>query len=185
MEQRSAESWRIRSYEPDQTFSRRGTDWAAIWGGVFVFAAVWTVFESLAFAIFSGANSLTNPQAKINAGMALWTIILTIIAMYVAGHETSKLAGFAARHDGLVHGMMMFGLVVVGAVALLILAGAGVATGASKVFGTHIGYLTSLGTEWTAFLSLLLGWLAAMWGGSNAVKEVVKTRQSEQMQSAA
>jgi hypothetical protein len=176
---------RTRSTYP-RIFSRRGTDWSAIWGGVFVFAAIWTVFESLAFAIFGGANSLSNPQARMDVGMAVWTIILTVIAMYVAGYETSKLAGFATRHDGLIHGMMMFGLAVVGAVALTVSAGTGIAADGSRVAGTAIGYLTSLGAERTVFLSLLLGWVAAMWGASSAVKQkVVKARPSDQVRSAA
>ena len=45
--------------------------------------------------------------------MGVWTVVLTISAMYVAGLETGHLAGVVARHDGLMHGMMMFGLAVV------------------------------------------------------------------------
>jgi hypothetical protein len=176
---------RTRSTYP-KTLLRRGTDWGAIWAGVFVFAAIWTVFESLAYAIFGGASNLANPQSNMGTGLALWSIVLTIIAMYVAGHETSRLAGFVTRHDGLIHGVIMFGLSVVGAVALAALAEAGAAAGGLKVAGTHTSYLASLGAERTAFVSLLLGWLAAMWGASNAVKrDVVKSRQPDQVQPAA
>ena len=52
---------RPRSTYP-KTLLRRGTDWGAIWRGVFVFAAIWTVFESLAFAIFGRASNLSNSR---------------------------------------------------------------------------------------------------------------------------
>ena len=171
---------RTRSTYP-KTFLRRGTDWGAIWGGVFVFAAIWAVFESLALAIFGRASNLANVQSNMGAGMAVWTIVLTIIAMYVAGRETGRLAGVVSRHDGLIQGMMMFGLSVVGAIVLVILAGAVAAVGSS-----HTGYLASVGAEWTAFVSLLLGWLAAMGGASTRAKhDFVKTGHSEQVQPAA
>ena len=169
-----------------KTLFRRGTDWSAIWGGVFVFAAIWTVFESLAFAIFGRASNLANAQSNMGAGMAIWTIVLTIIAMYVAGRETGRLASVVSRHDGVIHGMMMFGLSVVGAIVLAILAGAVTSVGSTTTTGAHTGYLSSVSTEWTAFVSLLLGWLAAMCGASAGIKhEVIKGRQPDQVQSAA
>jgi hypothetical protein len=33
------------------------TDWSAVWGGAFTFAAIWMVFESLALAIFGSELS--------------------------------------------------------------------------------------------------------------------------------
>ncbi|HLI63995.1 MAG TPA: hypothetical protein VKV05_11380, partial [Terriglobales bacterium] len=86
------------------------TNWGAIWAGVFTFAAIWAVFEALAVAIFGAGFSM---------GMAIWTIVLTVIAMYIAGLETGRLADVANRHDGLIHGVIMFGLSVVSAALLM------------------------------------------------------------------
>lgn len=97
-----------------ELMERGHVHWGAVWGGVFTFAAIWTVFESLAVAIFG--------HAVLGTGMAVWTIILTIIAMYVAGRETARLAGLATKHDGVAHGLMMFGLSVIGMIALFIMA---------------------------------------------------------------
>lgn len=176
---------RTQSIYPE-TVLRRNTDWSAIWGGVFVFAAIWTVFEVLGFAIFAGPRSLGNPQSGLGAGMAIWTIILTIIAMYVAGRETGRLAGVVTRHNGLVHGMMMFGLSVVSAIVLTTLAGAVLATGNTATASTTAVHVMSVGMEWTGFITLLLGWLAAMGGASTGAKaEVADTRQPIQMRPAA
>ena len=97
------------------TAAIRRTDWGAIWGGVFCFTAIWAVFGSLGFAIFaSSANpSSAAPVLNMSTGIAIWCVVLTAIAMYVAGVETGRLARVATRHDGLVHGLMMFGLSVV------------------------------------------------------------------------
>lgn len=100
--------------------------WGAIWAGVFTFWAIWLVFEVLAFAIF---GNRTNPNAAApvagqSAGIAIWTIILTIIAMYVAGRETGHAAAVTNRRDGLMHGMIMFGLAVVSVLLLTSLFGA-------------------------------------------------------------
>ena len=163
---------------------RRRTDWSAIWGGAFIFAAIWAVFESLALAIF-GVPAATSGTA---AGMAVWTIILTIIAMYVAGIETGRLAGVGTRRDGLVHGLMMFGLSTVGAVVLTALAGAVLSYGAATIANAHSVWATGLtpGMAWTGFLSLFLSWLAAMGGASSSVeRKSMDTRQTVPMRPAA
>lgn len=138
---------------------RPGTRWGAIWAGVFTFAAVWTVFETLGVAIFpnNGGGSVA---------LQVWTVVLTIIAMYVAGLETGRLAGIANRHDGVIHGMIMFGLSAVSAIVLSALA-AGILTRGTP---THTVYI-STGTEWGYFCALFFGWLAAMGGASTGVAQ--------------
>ena len=151
--------------------SPRRLSWGAIWAGVFTFWAIWLVFEVLAFAIFgSRANpNAVAPVAGQSAGIAIWTIILTIVAMYVAGRETGHAAAVTNRHDGLMHGMIMFGLAVVSVLVMTSLFGA-VLSGGSGIQGTSsraIGIFAGFG--WAGFIALLLGWLAAMGGGSQGV----------------
>ncbi|HTV66510.1 MAG TPA: hypothetical protein VMD98_12950 [Bryocella sp.] len=133
------------------------TRWGAIWAGVFTFAAIWTVFESLAIAVFPNTSGGS-------IGFQIWTVILTIIAMYVAGLETGRLAAIANRHDGLIHGMVMFGLSAVSAVILMTFA-----TGMFWRGNTAHVVTISAGTEWGYFCALFLGWLAAMAGASTGV----------------
>lgn len=145
----------------------RRTNWGAAWAGVFIFAAIWATFEMLGVAIL-GTNSINN--SGINAGTAIWTIVLTLIAMYVAGRETGRLAQTVERIDAVMHGMMMFGLSVV---SMLVIAELG--TGMSS--GGLNPYLLNLSPamRWTIFASLILGWLAAMLGASaNAGRRVMK-----------
>jgi|SRR5579885_44922 len=154
-------------------YSSCQVSWGAVWGGVFTFTAIWSVFGLLGMAIFA-SNASPNAPAPVtgqSTGIAIWSIILTIIAMYVAGRETGRLAAVTNRHDGLIHGMIMFGLSVVSVLVLLSLGGAVLSGGTGVQSGTHSGYV--LGTfadlGWAGFVALLLGWLAAMAGGSQGV----------------
>ena len=139
-----------------ELMERGHVHWGAVWGGVFTFAAIWTVFECLAVAIFG--------HAVLGTGMAVWTIILTIIAMYVAGRETARLAGLATKHDGVAHGLMMFGLSVIGMIALFIMAMPALNT--SPDMREMLSAGLTRGMAWTSFFTLFFGWLAAMIGTS-------------------
>jgi hypothetical protein len=146
--------------------ARRGrTDWAAIWAGAFAFMAIWAVFGSLGLAIFAGTAIPTMP---LGVGMGIWAIVLTAIAMYVAGRITSYLAAVSSRLDGVVHGMVMFGLTVA---ALGVLAVLGRTAPALATVHAHY-LLATLGEfGWVGFLSLILGWLGALLGSSAIVSK--------------
>jgi len=145
--------------------------WGAIWAGVFTFVAIWSVFGLLGMAIFASNASpgAAAPVTGQSAGIAIWCIILTIIAMYVAGLETGRMAAVTNRHDGLIHGMIMFGLSVVAAIVLTVLGGALLSGGTGiQATSAHSGYVLGIFADlgWSGFVALLLGWLAAMGGGS-------------------
>ena len=100
-------------------------------------------------------------------GVGSWTVVLTIIAMYIAGLETTRMAGISVRHDGLVHGLMMFGLTFVSITELSLLAGS-VLKYVSRTAGNALviwGSGLTSGEAWTGFLTLFLGSLAAIGGG--------------------
>ena len=170
------------AYRNDAVTVLRGrTDWGAIWGGVFTFVAIWSVFGALGLAIFAGA---ANPRAAapvegMSAGIGIWMIVLTIIAMYVAGRETGRLAGVSNRHDGLIHGMIMFGLSVVAAVILTVLGGNTLSGGTGVAGTTHSPYVLTVFADigWIGFVALFLGWLAAMGGASQGAAHKREVQQ--------
>jgi hypothetical protein len=159
----SAHSYRIEDASAVITYP----NWGAIWAGVFTFFAIWSVFGLLGMSIFA---SITNrPASSVDVGMGIWAVILTIIAMFVAGRTTGHLAAINSSRDGVMHGMVMFGLSVVAAIIFAALSGYGanVASAATNMFGGHAYLLTlSSGLGWFGFISLFLGWLAAMAGAS-------------------
>jgi hypothetical protein len=169
---------------PNTALVRRGVDWGAIWAGVFIFAAIWSVFETLGAAIFATtANaSTTHAVSGTGVGMGIWTVILTIVAMYIAGLETGRLAAVANRRDGTVHGMAMFGLSMVAALAILIVGSSGMVTGTQFGVSVRGPYFLSMvsGFGWFGFLSLFLGWLAAMGGASAGSRRKIEPEKNVQ-----
>jgi hypothetical protein len=164
------------TYEQVGVVRAPGTHWGAIWAGVFTFIAIWSVFELLGIAIFASIGTPNaGPAAGMGLGIGIWTIILTIIAMYVAGRETGRLAAVASRHEGLIHGVIMFGLSVAAAIVLATLAGTIFST--AGAVGTHNAYALTMTADlgWILFLSLFLGWLAAMGGASTGAGHTMHT----------
>ena len=157
--------------EENAAFFRSRTDWGAIWAGVFTFVAIWTVFGTLGMAIFaSSANpNAARPVLGMSVGIGIWAIVLTIIAMYVAGRETSHLAAVSNRHDGLLHGMVMFGLSVIAAIMVTAIGGSAFNSGTQNVSATPYVFTLAASLGWVGFASLFLGWLAALWGASSGV----------------
>lgn len=160
-------------------------NWGAIWAGMFTFVAIWSIFGTLGAGIFaSSANpNAAAPIAGMNVGMAVWSVILTIIAMFVAGRVTADLAGIANSRDGMLHGMVMFGLSVAAFIAIAVVGGTAFAgnTQAATV-NTHNPYLLGsfANIGWGLFVSLFLGWLAAMGGASTAHREISRRAPVEQ-----
>jgi hypothetical protein len=164
----------------------RRADWGAIWAGVFTFMGIWAVFGALGFAIFAGAMSpaAAPPMVGMSVGIGFWAVILTAIAMYVAGWATGRIAAVTTRQDGLLHGMAMFGLSIVGMLALVSLGS--FAAGAAAA-GTSTPYVLTVFAHlgWIGFVALLLGWLGAMWGASSGVSQRVERTSPREIRPAA
>jgi hypothetical protein len=151
------------------TVLRGRTNWPAIWAGVFIFMAIWLVFGALGVAIFASASpAATYSLAHMGAGMGIWMVVLTVIAMYVAGLETARLAAVSNRHDNLIHGMAMFGLSAVAVIVMAELVKAGFAGGAASATAAAVPMGVSAALGWVSFISLFLGWLAALLGAASA-----------------
>lgn len=152
---------------PGIAVERSGTPWGAIWAGVFSFAAIWSVFGLLGAAIFSTAGNTANPSTGIGWGMGIWSIVLTMIAMYVGGRVTGHLASVTTRNEGVLCGMTMFGLAVIAALVIVVLSGAAAGNGAASA-PFMLTVFSSVG--WFGFVALFLGWLCAMSGAASAMR---------------
>jgi hypothetical protein len=149
------------------------TDWSAVWAGLFTFIGIWAVFGLLGYAIFPRNGNGTD------LAFGIWSIILTAIAMFVAGRVTGRLAGLAGSSDGVRHGMIMFGLAVVATIVLTYWGNAYLSgMPASSTFARANAESIVSTNLWIGFVALLLGWLGAMLGASAAkaprVQENVK-----------
>lgn len=154
-------------------------NWGAIWAGMFSFLAIWAVFGTLGFSIFAtSANPTTaQPITGMSAGMAVWAVILTIIAMFVGGRVTGELSGISNTRHGMVQGMIMFGLSIAAALIILVLGGNTMGVTSVSAGAVHSSYVLTLFSDlgWTLFAALFLGWLAAMGGASSVHRELRQT----------
>lgn len=153
-------------------------NWGAIWSGVFTFLGIWTVWGLLGIGVFSsGANpAAASPVGGMHWGIAIWSIILTIVALYFAGRVTGRLAGFGNRRDGAVHGMIMFGLSMASAIVILAVLNLMVAPG-TGLPGSHSAFVLDLGATmgYAGFVGTFIGWLAAMAGASQESMRIRRT----------
>jgi hypothetical protein len=158
-------------------------NWGAIWAGTFSFIAIWSVFGFLGAAIFASvANpNVPSPLAGIGVGMGIWAVVLTIIAMFVAGRTTGRLAG---RTDPIMNGTVTFGLSITSALIVAIVAELALGTLVTRVAGTHL-LGTFVGLGWIGFVALFLGWLAAIGGAFSAAQRRAAESPAEQARRAA
>ncbi len=152
---------------PTLPVARAATPWGAIWAGVFSFTAIWAVFGLLGAAIFATAGNTAAPSTGIGWGMGIWSIILTMIAMFVGGKVTGRLASPETRGDAAMCGQTMFGLAVVAALLVVVISGVAAGNGAAAA-PYMLTVFSSVG--WFGFVALFLGWLCAMGGASTALR---------------
>ena len=176
-------------------YVRRRFDWGAIWGGVFCFIAIWTVFGALGLAIFATFAHPGASKFDMGLGIGIYSIVLTVVAMFIAGSATGRLAGVPTRLDGFYHGLVLYGLLLVCAFVLASLGGSllvGSAAAGNAVSGgaaaenaantaqnavnnavgtvgtpTILNMLVTLG--WGGFITLFLTFLAAVAGAASGV----------------
>jgi hypothetical protein len=164
----------------DVTIARHGVDWSAIWAGVFTYIAIWSVFGTLGAAIFASSAhpNAAHPLWNMGVGMGIWAVILTIIAMYVAGVVTGRWSVSLSRGDRMWHGMAMFGLSMVATLIMLAI-GSNMTQSMVPDGSVHSPYFLSLISQigWAGFIALFLGWLAAL--GAAASSGTPTKRQEE------
>jgi hypothetical protein len=142
--------------------SSRSTDWSAIWAGLFTFVGIWSVFEMLGLAIFPAVN------AGGKVGLGIWSVVLTAIAMLIAGRQTGASARLAGRNDGARHGMIMFGLSLTVAIVLMMTGSVLLADFPAVNTSARSSDLVSVFTssDWVPFATLFFGWVGAIIGAS-------------------
>jgi len=107
----------------------RRISWSAIFGGVVLIIAVQFLLSMLGFAIGLGTvdiNGGSTPDASsIGIGAGLWWVISGIIACAFGGYVSAWLAGIEIRWDGILHGLITWGLAMLLALYLLTTAAGG------------------------------------------------------------
>ena len=204
----------MAEYRTEVAFARRRFEWGAIWGGVFCFIAIWTVFGALGLALFATVVQPGASKFDMGIGVGIYSIVLTVVAMFIAGSATGRLAGVPTRLDGFYHGLVLYGLVLVCAFVLASLGGSfllgsaaagnavtggaaaeNAATAAQDAVNNAAGtlgsysrpYLFNMLTTlgWGGFITLFLAFVAAVTGAASSVAPRVVERDVREIRPAA
>lgn len=118
----------------------RRISWAAIFGGVILVVAVQLLLSLLGAGIGLGTvntNSGTTPDASsIGIGAGLWWVISSIIALGFGGYVAAWLAGIEIRWDGVLHGLITWGIATLLTLYLLSSAVGGIIGGGFSAIGS-------------------------------------------------
>lgn len=102
--------------------------WGAVFAGMFVATAAHMVMALLGTAIGFAAWDPGDRVDTLGAGLGIWVVISGIVALFLGGIVTGRLAGILTRGDGALHGVLLWSLSSV-FVAWLMLSGLGTVMG--------------------------------------------------------
>jgi hypothetical protein len=94
--------------------THRRISWAAIFGGVILVVTLQILFSLLGAGIGFGTvntNAGTTPTASsLGMGAGLWWVVSSCVALLVGGYVAAWLAGIEIRFDGVLHGLITWGI---------------------------------------------------------------------------
>ena len=120
--------------------THRRISWAAIFGGVILVVAIQLLFSTLGAGIGLGTvnvNAGTTPNAgSLGIGAGIWWVITSYIALFLGGYVAAWLAGIELRFDGLLHGLVAWGIATLLTFYLLTSAIGGIVGGGFSALGS-------------------------------------------------
>ncbi len=100
--------------EPAVPAAVRRISWGAIFAGAVIILTTLVVLNLLGISIgFSSIDPIVevNPLDGLAIGTGIWLLVATVIAYFLGGCVASRLAGIPRRTDGILHGILAWGLV--------------------------------------------------------------------------
>lgn len=119
--------------------THRRISWAAIFGGVVLAVGIQLLLSLLGAGVGLGTvntNDGTTPDASsFGVGAGIWWVITSIIALAFGGYVSAWLAGIELRWDGLLHGLITWGIATLLTIYLLTSAVGGIIGGGFSAIG--------------------------------------------------
>lgn len=117
----------------------RRISWGAILGGVVLVVVVQLLLATLGAGVGLGTvhvNAGTTPNASsLGMGAGIWWIVSSCIALFFGSYAAAWLAGIERRFDGLLHGLITWGIATLLTVYLLTSAIGGIIGGGLSMLG--------------------------------------------------
>lgn len=116
----------------------RRISWGAILAGVVIALVVQLVLGILGLGI--GASTIdpiseSNPVSGVGIGAGIWFAVSLLLALFAGGYVAGRMAGIPRRQDGLLHGVLTWGLTTLLMFYLLTTTVGGLIGGTARVLG--------------------------------------------------
>ena len=126
----------------DGTHTHRRISWQAIFAGVIVAVSIQILLSLLGAGVGLGMVHTTDsgsPDAgSFGIGAGLWWLVSTLVALATGGYVSAWLAGISLKFDGMLHGLVTWGLSMLLTLYLLSSAIGGLLGGAMSVTGSTL-----------------------------------------------
>ncbi len=117
--------------------------WGAVFAGVVIAVAVQLVLGILGAGIgltmVDPVEGTTPGAAGFGIGAGIYWLVTTVIALGAGGYAAARVAGVQERFDGLVHGLVVWGVTLILTLYLLTSAVGGIIGGAFRTVGAVAG----------------------------------------------
>ena len=149
--------------------------WGSIFAGAFVFLAIEVTFGLLGLAIFTSAATQGSAPAigGMSVGAGIWTIVLSMIALYFGGKTAARVSGATTSSLGLYHGLVTYGMSILATILIAAMTVGSTIPGNGTL--SRLGNNTISGTlstsAWWIFFACLLGMISASVGGTHGARE--------------
>ncbi|MBT1071515.1 hypothetical protein [Pelotalea chapellei] len=167
-----------RSYFP-------GISWGAITGGLVSGMAIYIVF-----ALFGLAAGLTpvktlRPSETMQIVSSVWTSISFIVSAFVGGYVSARMSGLSRLADGILHGLVVWGVSTLVFTFLLTTPLGSLVGGNFALVGQEGGIVAGKGAvgaegtsrlQWGLFFGVLFSMGLGMFGGAIGSRAAVKRR---------
>jgi len=115
----------------------RRISWGAIIGGTIIALVTQITLSLLGIGIGASTIHVQTGQtgSGLGSGSAIWLVLTILISLFAGGYVAGRLAGLPAKQEGMLHGLITFGLVTLLSLYFLttalgaIIGGAGAAIG--------------------------------------------------------
>ncbi len=125
----------VRPSTIDMMPVRSRVSWGAIAAGAMVAVAIYFLLTLLGIAIGLEVSANRN-DVNLGAGAALWSILTLLLAMFMGGWATSRLAVGETKLEAILYGVILWGVLFIG---MFWLFGIGVRIGFGAMMGVASG----------------------------------------------